>query len=171
MNFNFVDASDSTKYKATIQVTGRLSFNIDAAKYMKLAEIRYFKVAFDYDSNDDLKIFLVESPETSITAKLYRSGPYYYIRLDKPLRKANVNFKGYSFTFTVEKWDDKQKTGVGADSLMDVFELTLHKVTERDFGEEHDVEDDEEDEDESKINSGSDSELPDWPYDPEDLPF
>lgn len=135
LKLEFVDASDGTKYKATIQMTGRLSFNSEAAKFMKLARMPHFKVAFERD-NFNFKIYLVESEETDTTAKIHRAGNYYYLRLEKALRKYSVDFQSISYTFTIEKLDEQID---GAD----VFELTKYKQVYRGDVDDIDEDDDE----------------------------
>jgi hypothetical protein len=141
MEFTIVDASDSNKYKGTIQSTGRLSFNTDAAKQlMELSKRQYFKVGFDKTDSSFKKIYLIDSDEDPVASKIYRSGLYYYIKLDKPLNKFNIDFKNYSFSFTIEK-SEKDYEG------REVFVLTRKgphvKRTPEDIEAEVEVEEDE----------------------------
>lgn len=124
MKFNFIDASNSEKFKATIHESGKLSFNVDSGQYMELNNKKHFKVAFEFDDGELDKIYLVESKETEITAKTYRSGPYFYLKLSKPLDNHHIEYKDKILHFLVQRSDEKYEDSI-------IFELTFHKSSEK----------------------------------------
>jgi hypothetical protein len=91
--FAFVDASSPVRFKASIHDTGRLVFNEESLNFMNLKSIQHFLVAFDHADGKLNYIGLKKSEKTNTTAKLYRSGPYYYLKIERPLIKCEIDFK------------------------------------------------------------------------------
>ncbi len=119
MDLNFIDASDIKQHKATIQKTGRLSFNVEGSQYMGLKSGQHYKVAFESTDSEELEIYLVKAEKSLTTAQIYKSGLYYYLRLERPLRKAGIDFENSTYSYLIDEVDVIPNTRT--------FKLTLRK--------------------------------------------
>lgn len=85
MKLKFLDVGESTRRaKATVHLSGKLGFNNDAAKLMKLHERPCFRIAVDEDKDSDDVLYLVlvdDQSSTSGCIRAHKSGAYYYMNL------------------------------------------------------------------------------------------
>ncbi|MGN6646066.1 MAG: hypothetical protein ACTHJT_06015 [Cytophaga sp.] len=105
LNLNFIDASENhEKYRASIHLTGKLGFNMDANNLMELSGDKYYKVAFEPQTSNFNRIYLVESSKDDPTAaKVNKAGQYYFLKLAHVLNRLKVDYKTVSLRFLVEK--------------------------------------------------------------------
>lgn len=129
LNLKFVTIVDTSKYKATIQASGKLGFSSDCNDYMDLNIREQFKIAFDVEGSKFTKIYLVDSKTPDNAAKVYKAGVYYSLKLSEVFKKMGIDYSKFSYTFFVEKSEEKYEGS-------DLFILTRDKTTPRKDGEE-----------------------------------
>lgn len=105
LNLEFVDAGESyEKYRASIHLSGKLGFNLEANSFMNLSGDKYFKIAFEPHGSNFTRMYLVESDASDTTAaKVNKAGQYFYIKLAHVLNRLKVDYKTVSIGFTIEK--------------------------------------------------------------------
>jgi len=102
MAFEIIKASFSkAKAKATIHLTGRLGFNIEASNLMALKSGQAFHLAKDTDNAN--KFYLLVAKEEDGAGKIAKAGAYFYLNIGDAFEKANLNFKTETIIFDVSK--------------------------------------------------------------------
>lgn len=102
MGFKFIDIDLSRgKPKATIHSSGKLGFNIEAAKTMDLQNKNFFLLA--QDEEDEKKIYLIENEDGKGAARVSKAGLYYYLNAGDAFDKLGFNYKGYTIIFDIAK--------------------------------------------------------------------
>lgn len=82
MKLKFIKPSDlSGNIKATIQKSGKLGFNADAAKKLKLDPTKYAKLAINSADSNDKNLYMILCKDATESYKVSRAGDYYYINL------------------------------------------------------------------------------------------
>lgn len=126
IHLNFIDVNgDNDKYKATIHQTGKLGFNIEAKGYMDLSGDKCFKIAFEPESSNIERIYLVEWWESDGVLKVNKAGDYYFLKLTNVLNRMKVNYKRYVIGFSIVKSEDPYIDGEGEGH--DMYILTKNK--------------------------------------------
>lgn len=126
MKLEFLDASNNdSKYRANVHITGKLGFSTEAMEYMDLANRKFFKIAHTLNSKVN-RLYLVDSQEDDQTARVYKAGKYYYLKLSSLLRRIGLDYKANSVSFIIEKGEYEGK---------DMFILTEHRNKPRKEGE------------------------------------
>lgn len=107
MEIEFIKANFSkTKPKATIHMTGKLGFNIEASNLMGLPDKESFLIG--KDKNDENKLYLLESDNEG-SVKLAKAGEYYYLNAGNVFELMGLDYKVYTIMFdvTIDKYNDK----------------------------------------------------------------
>ena len=102
MQFLNVD-NTTTKPKATIHVTGKLGFNMEAAKLMAFDEETRYRVAVDDASNASRVYLVTASTSEKSVVKVAKAGQYYYINLAPIFRQIGMEYEKYIISFDVDK--------------------------------------------------------------------
>lgn len=105
MDLEFIDIDlKYVKPKATIHMSGRLGFNSEAAKVMKLKDKRYFKVALSKaEGIGNGNIYLIDDEHFEGTAKVSKAGDYYYLNVGGLFDNIGVDYKGFSIIYDIKK--------------------------------------------------------------------
>jgi hypothetical protein len=123
MELNFIPVNTNpNRSKATIHISGRLGFNAEAIKLMKLEDKKYFKVALEAGDDSAAKIYLLPTEEEGNNAKLAKAGDYYYLNVGDTFDNLKLNYEEYTISFDVSK--DKYQG-------MDLFVLKKRKLKKR----------------------------------------
>ncbi len=132
MKLEFLDASNNdSKYRANAHVTGKIGFSTEAIEYMGLANRKYFKIAHTINSKRN-KLYLVDTEEEDQSARVYKAGKYYYLKLSSLLKKIGLDYKANSISFIIEKGEYEGK---------DMFILTEDRNKPRKEGEKEEGDD------------------------------
>ncbi|WP_343533952.1 hypothetical protein [Pedobacter sp.] len=105
INLKFIEIdTNPVKPKATVHATGRLGFNLDAISFMDLANKENFKVATTGEEGEELKnIYLIHSEEDKSTAKVAKSGDYYYLNVGNLFDDLDIDYKNFTVIFDIKK--------------------------------------------------------------------
>lgn len=106
MEIEFIKANFSkTKPKATIHMTGKLGFNIEASNLMGLANKDSFLIG--KDKNDENKLYLLES-DSEGSVKAAKAGEYYYLNVGNVFDVMGFDYKKYTIMFdvSIDKYND-----------------------------------------------------------------
>lgn len=102
MKIKIIDIDlNRSKAKATIHISGKLGFNMEAATAMDLAHKRTFQFATDEEKNDI--IYLIESAEDKGVAKVSKAGTYYYLNVGDVFATLGFDYKNYTIIFEIAK--------------------------------------------------------------------
>ncbi len=105
MNLKFFDAATpSNKVKASIQVSGNLSFSVEANPFMELDKIKFFSVAVDENIKNTL--YLVPTDESNKSAKLYKNGNSYSLKIAHIFDELKIDYKKQSIVYKIEKSEE-----------------------------------------------------------------
>ncbi len=122
MEIEFIKANASrTKPKATIHMTGKLGFNIEASNLIGLGDKKAFLIG--RDKKDDNKIYLFES-DAEGSAKVAKAGLYYYINAGNVFDVMELDYKKYTIMFDIAK---------DSYNNQDIYVLTKRTPKERNF--------------------------------------
>jgi hypothetical protein len=101
MEIEFIKANTSrTKPKATIHMTGKLGFNIEASTLMEIENKKSFLIG--KDKNDVDRFYLFESEEEG-SGKIAKAGEYYYLNLGNAFDLLEMDYRRYTIMFDVSK--------------------------------------------------------------------
>jgi len=89
------------KPKATIHLSGKLGFNIQASNLMEMKSETAFHFAKDTD--DDKKFYLITGTKEDGAAKVAKAGEYYYINLGDVFDIVGLNYKEETIIFDINK--------------------------------------------------------------------
>ncbi|MCX2575069.1 hypothetical protein [Pedobacter sandarakinus] len=105
INLKFIEIdTDPIKPKATVHASGRLGFNIDAINFMDLANKNNFRVAVTGEEGEELKnIYLIDDGEYKSSAKVAKSGEYYYLNVGNLFDDLGIDFKNFTVIFDIKK--------------------------------------------------------------------
>lgn len=124
MKLTFVDpTARKLKPSARIHASGKLGFNTDAAKFMKLEDLPSYVVATSDSEQGKLQIFFIDSKisdnvDTPPPIKVAKAGKYYYVNFINILDQLMIEYTGKKITFDINK---TQYNGY------DTFALTMQK--------------------------------------------
>ena len=110
IEFDFFDSS--SKYgvvKATVHKTGKLGFSSGAIKYMKLDEIRYFKIATNKSDLLDKALYLIPTNNDDNDDKLFKvvkAGDYFYVFIKNVLREMDLDYKNENIIYDIVKMNN-----------------------------------------------------------------
>ncbi len=90
-----------SKPKATIHLTGKLGFNIEANKLMDLKSDKAFH--FAKDTEDERKFYLIEGLKDDGAGKVAKAGEYYYLNLGDAFDTVGLNYKDETIIFDINK--------------------------------------------------------------------
>lgn len=124
MELKFINIdSNAIKPKATVHVTGKLGFNMGAAKFMGFNESTYYRVAVDDASANVSKFYLVSATaDDEGNVKVSKAGQYYYINLANAFRQLELDYEKYIISFDIDKSQYEENT---------MFVLTRRKKKEK----------------------------------------
>lgn len=107
MNLDFIEIpSGTSKPKATIHVTGKLGFNMEAVKYMNIGDGTYFRIARNRDAADKKDLYFVPADENAQGAvKVAKAGQYYYMNLGALFTQMNLEYDKRTIAFDISKTD------------------------------------------------------------------
>ncbi|TCD11637.1 hypothetical protein EZ449_05090 [Pedobacter frigidisoli] len=101
MEIEFIKANTSrTKPKATIHMTGKLGFNIEASTLMEIENKK--SLIIGKDRNDADRFYLFESEEEG-AGRVAKAGEYYYLNLGNAFDLLEMDYKKYTIMFDVSK--------------------------------------------------------------------
>jgi len=105
MELLFIDInSKKSKPKATIHLTGKLGFNLEAADLMGLSDASYYRIAIDKERDGIKNVYLVESRESeSGVAKVAKAGKYYYLNIVSVFDDLKLEYTTYTIMFDIEE--------------------------------------------------------------------
>jgi hypothetical protein len=127
MELKFLDASTQyLKYKCSIHETGKLGLNADCNTLMDITNKKFFKVAYEKDTNGKIKLYLVDSDEEPLAGKIYKAGNYYFMKLSALFDEIGLDYKSNTISFIV-------KNG-GQYNGRDLFVLTEYSNKKREKG-------------------------------------
>lgn len=89
------------KPKATIHLTGKLGFNMEANNLMGLKSERAFH--FARDTEDEKKFYLIEGLKDDGAGKVAKAGEYYYLNLGDAFDTVGLNYKEETIIFDITK--------------------------------------------------------------------
>ena len=107
MEIEFIKANTSKlKPKATIHMTGKLGFNIEASNLMGLNEKMSFLIG--KDKIDENRFYLFQSEDEG-SATVAKGGNYYYLNAGNAFDLLGMDYKQYTLMFDVskDKYNDK----------------------------------------------------------------
>ena len=111
LNLSFIEIDTrANKPKATIHITGKLGFNMEAQKLMRLSDDSYYRVALDEDEEEVTNIYFVASTKDEQGAlKIAKAGQYFYANLTTLFDKLKLDYAKYTIAFDIEKskYEDK----------------------------------------------------------------
>lgn len=90
-----------TKPKATIHLSGKLGFNIEASNLMELDGSKAFH--FAKDTEDDKVFYLITGTKEDGAAKVAKAGDYYYLNLGNAFDLVELTYKDDTIIFDVSK--------------------------------------------------------------------
>lgn len=103
LKFIEVDAN-AGKAKATIHVTGKLGFNKEAEKMIKLSEQTYFKIGVDGEVGNSKNVYLVEAnAEETGAIRVSKAGDYYYLNTTTVFDTLKLKYKLLKIIFDIEQ--------------------------------------------------------------------
>jgi hypothetical protein len=104
MELKFISIdSNSNRPKATVHVTGKLGFNMEAAKLMNFDENTYYRVAVDDTENAKKIYFVIATANDEATIKVAKAGQYYYINMANAFRSLGIDYETYIVSFDIDK--------------------------------------------------------------------
>jgi hypothetical protein len=110
LNFISIDAN-AGKAKATVHITGKLGFNKEAEKLMKLSEQTYFRVAIDGEIANFKNVYLVEHKQgESDSIKVSKAGSYYYLNTASVFDTLKLKYNTHRIIFDIERSEYENKT-------------------------------------------------------------
>lgn len=92
-------SASKTKPKATIHLTGKLGFNMEASNLMKLQGGKLFH--FAKETEDEGKFYLIEGMEADGAVKVSKAGQYFYLNLPDAFDKVGLNYKEETIMFDI----------------------------------------------------------------------
>jgi hypothetical protein len=96
--------SNATKPKATIHITGKLGFNMEASKMMDLSDDTYYQVAVDEETGTaDVIYFIPATADTKGVVKVAKAGSYFYINLGTTFSKLDLKYEKFIISFDISK--------------------------------------------------------------------
>jgi hypothetical protein len=96
--------SSTAKPKATIHITGKLGFNMEASKLMGLSDDTYYQVAIDEETDTaDTVYFIPSKAEKKGSVKVAKAGSYFYMNLGTTFNKLSLNYEKYIISFDISK--------------------------------------------------------------------
>lgn len=111
INLKFIEIdTNQIKPKATIHLSGRLGFNIEAINLMKLGPGKFYRVAIADDSGGDVSnIYLIEQDDDAGAAKIAKAGDYYYLNVGSLFDDLGEDYKSYTIIYDIKKelYNDK----------------------------------------------------------------
>lgn len=111
MNLQFLNIDSKVAMpKATIHITGKLGFNMEAAKLMGFGEDTHYKVAVDNANGHVDKLYLVAAKlREENTVRVAKAGQYYYINLANVFRELGMDYEKFTISFAISKgqYEDK----------------------------------------------------------------
>jgi len=107
MDLDFIEIPTGTsKPKATIHVTGKLGFNMEAVKYMNINDGAYFRIARNKETGDKKDLYFVPAPSgTQGAVKVAKAGQYYYMNLGALFTQMNLEYDKKTIAFDISKLD------------------------------------------------------------------
>lgn len=121
MKFEIIRASAAKgKPKATIHLTGKLGFNMEAYNLMELKQDTKF--LFARDTEDENKFYLLHTEEDEGSIRAAKAGSYFYLNMASVFDQIGFNYaeQNYSFYIKKDKYEGK-----------DIFVLEKRPVTPR----------------------------------------
>lgn len=96
--------SNAAKPKATIHITGKLGFNMEASKMMDLSDETYYQVAIDEESEAaDTIYFIPATADIKGSVKVAKAGSYFYMNLGATFNKLELNYEKHIISFDISK--------------------------------------------------------------------
>lgn len=89
------------KPKATIHLSGKLGFNIEASNLMEIKSDTAFQFARDTEDNE--KFYLIAGNKEDGAAKVAKAGDYYYINFGDVFDIVGLNYKDETIIFDINK--------------------------------------------------------------------
>jgi hypothetical protein len=108
MKLNFLEIDiNKSKPKATIHVTGKLGFNMEAIEFMKLENKGLYLLATDEDKKD--VFYMVETKGDKGSARVAKAGAYYYLNVADAFDIMGYDYKKFTIMFDITKdtYEDK----------------------------------------------------------------
>ena len=98
---------------ASIHLAGKLGFNLDASKVMKLDSSPSFIVATKTDDTKAHQIFLIETEkniEKDISpVTVSKAGAYYYLNIRNMLEELGIDYKNRISVYRIAKSEEEYK--------------------------------------------------------------
>lgn len=97
--------------KATVHQSGKLGFSTGAAKFMKLDERKFIRVAFNADDqkDDSLYIMVIDKKEEN-TIRINKAGDYFYVNLKDFFDEKGFEYRKIKIIYDIiEKQIDNNK--------------------------------------------------------------
>ena len=98
---------------ASIHLTGKLGFNMDASKFMKLESRPSFVVATRTNDSKATQIFLIETEDdlgndiSPVTVS--KAGEYYYLNIRNMLDQLGLDYEGRISVYKIAKSEEDYK--------------------------------------------------------------
>ena len=108
--------------KATVQMNGRLTFTVEAAKMMELSEDKSL-VVFEAE-NGDLGVTISNKGDSEAFV-LKQSGGYYFVSFKNYLKQAGIDYKNLRIIYDITELDEQLEG------------RTLYKFERREIGRAH----------------------------------
>ncbi|MCR8559285.1 hypothetical protein KXD93_16630 [Mucilaginibacter sp. BJC16-A38] len=102
MKLKFLEIdTNKSKPKATIHVTGKLGFNMEAIEFMKLENKSSYLLATDEEKSD--VFYLLETDNDKKAAKVAKAGNYYYLNVADAFEVMKYDYKTFTIMFDITK--------------------------------------------------------------------
>lgn len=102
MKLSFIEIDiNKPKPKATIHVTGKLGFNMEAIQFMKLDQQNAYLLATDEERRD--VFYLVQTNKNEGVAKVAKAGAYYYLNVGDAFDKLRYDYKHFTLIFEISE--------------------------------------------------------------------
>lgn len=89
------------KPKATIHLTGKLGFNMEASNLMKLETEQAF--LFAKDTEDANRFYLIPGKEEDGAGRIAKAGAYYYLNLGDAFDTVGLNYTKEIISFNIKE--------------------------------------------------------------------
>lgn len=102
MKFEIIRASVSKgKPKATIHLTGKLGFNMEAYNLMQLKADEQF--LFARDTEDENKFYLLHTKEEEGSIRVSKAGAYFYLNMASVFDQIGFDYVENTYSFYIKK--------------------------------------------------------------------